>query len=313
MTENELRQTFVNVMQRWVGLNEADGSHMKIINIYNGHKPLARSYKLTRTDAWCAATVSAAAIEAGLTDIIPTECSCTKMIGLLQQKKAWMEQDDYIPAPGDLIFYDWQDGKDYLVTDNKGAPDHVGVVEKVSGRTIIVIEGNYNDQVGRRNLSVNGRYIRGFGVPDYAGKAAAMTPAAGSRVLHVGDTVHFVGKRHYVNSYENAAGSTAKPCTAAVTLIREGQAHPYHLTGDSVYGWVDAADVEDVPTPLYTVEVHVTTRLNIRPTPSTEKDPVGWFENGDRVAIYEVRNNWGRIADGGWIALWHTERIGTVI
>ena len=41
-------------------------------------------------------------------------------------------------------------------------------MEKVSGSTITVIEGNKNDAVGRRTLKVNGRYIRGYGVPKYA-------------------------------------------------------------------------------------------------------------------------------------------------
>ena len=36
------------------------------------------------------------------------------------------------------------------------------------GKTIKVIEGNMSDAVGYRKLAVNGRYIRGFGVPKYA-------------------------------------------------------------------------------------------------------------------------------------------------
>lgn len=172
MTEQELRQKVVSIMQGWLGRKESDGSHKEIIDIYNAHKPLARGYKVKYTDPWCATTVSSAAIVAGFTDIIPTECGCSAMIELFKKLGRWQEDDAYVPSPGDCIFYDWQDGASYAATDNTGAPDHVGIVEKVAGRTITVIEGNYSNAVKRRTLAVNGRYIRGYGVPDYAGKAA---------------------------------------------------------------------------------------------------------------------------------------------
>lgn len=167
MTEAQVRQKPVSVMQGWVGCKESNESHKKIIDIYNAHKPLARGYKVKYTDSWCATAVSAAAIVAELTDIIPTECSCSKLMELFQKMGVWQENDAYRPSPGDYIFYDWQDTG---VGDNKGNPDHVGMVEKVVGTTITVIEGNFLDSVGRRTIFVNARYIRGYGVPDYASK-----------------------------------------------------------------------------------------------------------------------------------------------
>jgi hypothetical protein len=80
----------------------------------------------------------------------------------------WVEADNHVPAPGDIIMYDWQDSGS---GDNRGGSDHVGIVEKVSGNTITVIEGNYSNAVKRRTLQVNGRYIRGYCVPDFASKA----------------------------------------------------------------------------------------------------------------------------------------------
>ena len=128
---------------------------------------------MTYKDAWCAATASAAAIEAGLTDIIPRECSCTRMIELFKKMKCWKEDDAYTPLPGDIIFYDWDDsGKG----DCTGNPEHVGVVESVTGLVITVIEGNYHDAVGRRNIAVNGRCIRGYGLPDYASMSDSPPP-----------------------------------------------------------------------------------------------------------------------------------------
>lgn len=154
----------VKVMRSWIGKKESDGSHKSIIDIYNGHKPLARGYTVKYTDSWCAATVSAAAISLGYTDIIPTECSCGQMINLLKQKGVWNENDARTPNPGDIIMYDWGDSGN---GDNTGWPDHVGLVEKVSGNTITVIEGNYNNAVGRREIAVNAKNIRGYGVPKY--------------------------------------------------------------------------------------------------------------------------------------------------
>lgn len=168
MTEMELRQKLVKTATAYLGCKESDGSHRVIIDIYNSHKPLARNYKVTYTDPWCATFVSAVSIKLGLTDIIPTECSCTRMIELLKAKGAWVENDAHNPTPGDIILYDWQDdGKG----DNKSTPDHIGIVEKVADGIITIIEGNINNAVGRRTLEVNGRYIRGYGVPRYASKA----------------------------------------------------------------------------------------------------------------------------------------------
>lgn len=154
----------VKLMQSWIGKSEAAKTHQEIIDIYNSHRPLARGYKVKYTDAWCATTVSAAAIKLGYTDIIPTECGCGEMIKLFQKIECWVENDAYVPNPGDIIFYDWNDSG---VGENKGYPEHVGVVEIVKDGTITVIEGNYNNAVKRRNIKVNGKNIRGYGVPKY--------------------------------------------------------------------------------------------------------------------------------------------------
>lgn len=161
------RSKIVAQAQSWIGCKETDGSHKKIIDIYNGHKPLARNYKVDwKTDPWCATFISSLAIKLGATDIIPTECSCTELIKLFKQKGIWVEDDAYANVkPGDILLYDWQDsGKG----DNTGTPDHIGIVEKVEGNVIIVIEGNINNAVGRRQININGRYIRGYAVPKYA-------------------------------------------------------------------------------------------------------------------------------------------------
>lgn len=173
MTEQQLRAQFVETAKTYLGCKESDGSHKKIIDLYNSQKPLPVGYKVSYTDYWCATFVSAVAVKLGLTDIILPECSCSRMIALYQKAGRWTENDAYVPNPGDLIMYDWQDSG---VGDNMGAPDHVGIVVGVAGSTITVIEGNKSDAVGYRELKVNGLYIRGYCLPDFASKATGAAP-----------------------------------------------------------------------------------------------------------------------------------------
>lgn len=164
MTEYEARQKVVGVMRQWVGLSAAAGTHKQILDVYNSQEKLPRGYKVKTSDAWCAATVSAAFIKAGLADICPLECSCSQMVKKAKQRHIWEEDDEYVPTVGDIIFYDWQDsGKG----DNTCQPDHVGVVESCTAGVITVIEGNKSGVVGRRTIPVGGKYIRGFCTPMY--------------------------------------------------------------------------------------------------------------------------------------------------
>lgn len=165
MTENEARSLFVGTAAKYIGYSETSGKHRQIIDIYNARTPLPRNYKVTYTDAWCATYVSAMAILCGMANIIPRECSCYYQVEQFQKMERWCENDGYIPKPGDIIYYDWQDsGKG----DDTGVPDHVGIVESVIGGVITVIEGNKNDSVERRKIAVDGTCIRGYGLPNFA-------------------------------------------------------------------------------------------------------------------------------------------------
>ena len=154
----------VKQAKAWLGKKESNGSFKVIIDTYNSQKPLPVGYKVKYTDEWCATFVSAVAVKLGYTDIIPTECSCDRMIALFKKMGCWIENENRTPSAGDIIFYDWQDNG---VGDNKGSSEHVGIVEKVSGGQIHVIEGNKGQAVARRYLKINGKFIRGYGVPKY--------------------------------------------------------------------------------------------------------------------------------------------------
>lgn len=173
MTETKLRQLVVDTIAAWVGSVRSDTRHKEILATYNAYKPLPRGHKMLESEHYCAATVSATWIKAGVDSVAVIECSCTRMMELAQAKGIWVEDDAFVPRPGDAVIYDWQDGKDYAATDNKGVPDHVGLVERVDSGVITVIEGNMTpgNYVGRRSLAVNGRYIRGFICPKFSSLA----------------------------------------------------------------------------------------------------------------------------------------------
>jgi hypothetical protein len=202
------RKEFVTQMQAWVGLKESNGSHKKIVDIYNTIKPLPVGYKLKYSDAWCAGTVSAAAQVCGATDIVPTECSCPRMITKAQKMGIWVEADDYVPSPGDILLYDWDDsGKG----DNKGGSDHVGVVEKISGNSMTIIEGNYSNAVKRRTLKVNGKYIRGYIVPKFADEAVE-TPVEEKKDEYT--------LEEFVRDVQKATGATVDGIAGKETLSK---------------------------------------------------------------------------------------------
>ena len=165
MTELDARAKVVDIAVSHLGQKASDGTHRAIIDRYNAQAVLPRGYKVTYTDAWCATFVSVVSLEAGFEKIMPTECSCPQMVALYKALGCWVENDAYVPKPGDIIMYDWQD---FGSGDNQGTPDHVGIVVSASERGMKIIEGNLNNAVGYRSIPINSRYIRGYCVPDYA-------------------------------------------------------------------------------------------------------------------------------------------------
>lgn len=170
MTEIELRNHVVNIAKEYLGTKMGSAKHTEIVNIYKTIKPLPRGYALKTTDNWCAGYTSAMFKKADLIDILPAEVSCYYMIEGFKKIGRWQENDAYVPQIGDVLLYDWDDTGN---GDNKNTPDHVGIVVLVKDGMITVIEGNKGSpsQVGYRTLAVNGRYIRGYGLPNFVSKA----------------------------------------------------------------------------------------------------------------------------------------------
>lgn len=160
------RAKIVSVAKSYIGVCGGSKAHADILHYFNSVKP--DGYTAKKSDPWCSEFVSACAIQAFGKDVakkyFPLSAACTYVINKAKKMNIWVESDKYIPEAGDFILYDWDDsGKG----DNKGQPDHIGIVEYYKAGYIHVIEGNYGNKVGRRKLRIDGKYIRGFVTPDY--------------------------------------------------------------------------------------------------------------------------------------------------
>lgn len=176
------RQKVVDLVNSWVGKNETDGSYKTIIDIYNTlpADQLPRKTRMVYGWAWCACTWSALAVALKYLAIMPIEISCYYLIEAAKRIGIWKENDAYIPDPGDAVLYDWDDSG---AGDNTGNPDHVGTVTYVNRDSgyMVVTEGNYNNAVKKRTISLNGRYIRGFITPKYDDGAVAEPEKTGGK------------------------------------------------------------------------------------------------------------------------------------
>ena len=166
-TESENRKRIVNVAKSYIGTVGGSSNHSDILHFFNSVKP--QGYTAHKNDPWCSEFVSACAIQTfgkkNAMTYFPLSASCPRMIVEAKAKAIFVEKDSFIPSPGDFILYDWDDKEPKK--ENKNSPDHVGIVEKVKDGVITVIEGNVSDKCKRRNVNVNGRYIRGFVTPHY--------------------------------------------------------------------------------------------------------------------------------------------------
>ena len=109
---------------------------------------------------WCACFISWLATKLDITNIIPVDMSCNSQIAKFKNLGVW--HTDRNIQSGDILYYDW---------DSSGDADHVGIVEKVSGNALTVIEGNNgnypNDRVRRREINRNSSLIFGYARPKY--------------------------------------------------------------------------------------------------------------------------------------------------
>lgn len=155
----------------YIGVTTGSATHKAIIDKYNGVKPLPVGYKVTYTDDWCDAFISALAIETGAVDIIGRECGVQRHIDIFKSKGIWLEDGRITPKPGDIITFNWDD----YTQANDGFADHIGIVESVANGQITTIEGNTDRAVKRRTYQVGNGFIRGFARPKYSAESTSTT------------------------------------------------------------------------------------------------------------------------------------------
>ena len=91
-----------------------------------------------------------------------TPCRPTPSQGVpwFQERGLWQD-NSYEPRPGDIIFFDWDDG------GQDGSSDHVGIVEKVENGRIYTIEGNSGDSCRQISYPFGHYEIYGYLTPAY--------------------------------------------------------------------------------------------------------------------------------------------------
>lgn len=128
-----------------------------------GGEPYWSWYGFGSRVEWCACFVSWCANECGYIEagVIPKFAACASQgVPWFQEHGLWQD-NSYEPRPGDIIFFDWDDG------GQDGQSDHVGIVEKVENGRVYTVEGNSGDSVRQNSYPIGDYEIQGYGTPAY--------------------------------------------------------------------------------------------------------------------------------------------------
>jgi hypothetical protein len=87
-----------------------------------------------------------------------------------QEKGIYKDPDDYTPKPGDAIMFDWD--------KNGKKVDHIGLVKEVKDGMVTTIEGNKDNAVGERTISLDNKNIDGYVVSDDVNDPTKPQPSA---------------------------------------------------------------------------------------------------------------------------------------
>ena len=231
------RQTIVEKARSFLGTKTGSAAHREILKAYNAIRPLPRGVTMTASMPWCATFVSAVGAMCGYGAVIPAECSCGFMVDAARKLGIWQERDNYVPKPGDILMYDWDDsGKG----DDTGWPDHTGFVEIVDNTSFTTIEGNSgsgNGEVRRVKVQVNQKNIRGFITPRYTKDAPVKEPEVKTAQLTIElPEIHLGDKGEHVRLWQWLIGieETGIYDEATQAETRKWQ----KANGKKVDGWI---------------------------------------------------------------------------
>lgn len=154
---------------------------------------------------WCAMFVSFCLHYAQVPEeAMPQHHNCAQWIEVLSDAyyDLYAASGTYTPAPGDLIFFDW---------DGDQSADHVGLVQEGTGETITTIEGNSGNRVKANTYAPDDRTILGYGIlPANPNQIATMDLTEDTIVLAEGenDPYNLYNYVHTVTVQHKADGET---------------------------------------------------------------------------------------------------------
>ena len=124
-----------------------------------GGQPYWSWYGFNSRVEWCACFVSWCANECGYIEagVIPKYAGCVQGSEWFKERGQWANRN-YEPAPGAIIFFDWE---------GDGITDHTGIVEKCENGNVYTIEGNSSDTCRTKTYPVGSSVIYGYGNPAY--------------------------------------------------------------------------------------------------------------------------------------------------
>lgn len=212
---NELMARLAYLVQLLIycGVQEKTTWHLAIVAEYNKITPLPRGYEGTSSDSWCAMFVCGIAWALGFRSW-PWECSCTLIRKEAKARGIWREGWSAMPKLGDWIIYDW---------GNNGTMDHIGAVCAIIGNNAFVVEGNYDDAVKIRRITVGDERVEGSVALGFT--ELVEIPTESAEALRPGDSgdrvrglqVLLKGAGYYVGALDGDYGAST---TAAVMAFQ---------------------------------------------------------------------------------------------
>lgn len=201
---------YVYMLLCYTGITERSQWHLEILAHYNKISPLPRGHKATTSDSWCAIFLNAIGWLMGYRDW-PWECSCTLIRNEAKVRGIWSHGWTVMPKIGDWVIYDW---------GNNGTMDHIGAVIAIFGNSVWIVEGNYDDAVKIRRITVGDERVEGIVhldfeelVQDAEPKKTALRPGdSGEEVRKLQAKLGLAG--YYVGNLDGDYGAAT---TRAVT------------------------------------------------------------------------------------------------
>ncbi|GAB3971941.1 hypothetical protein GCM10029978_048060 [Actinoallomurus acanthiterrae] len=140
----------LQIAKSQLGYAEKSGGYTKFGDWYGKHVDKGSYYK---TAPWCDMFLAWAADKAGVQDWAGQFASTPEHALWFQKHHAWGHK----PEPGAIVFFSFSGSKSI------GGIEHVGIVERVDGRTLHTIEANHNDALLRVTRDIG--QVVGFGYP----------------------------------------------------------------------------------------------------------------------------------------------------